>query len=102
MRAPTPSAIAAMTAADARGRNAARVYTLLSRVCPPGICSCHPPFIRNPNNQHASEGFEEFDKIGLLLRREIQPKQRVVVIDDREQICRAAVMKVRRMLPDAA
>ena len=54
------------------------------------------------DNEQGSEGFEEFDKICPLLRREIQPKERVVVIDDREQICRAAVMKVRRMLPDAA
>src|SRR5687767_179607 len=49
-----------------------------------------------------SKRLQELDEVSLLGRRKIQFEYLVVVIDDRHQRRRTAVVKVRRMLPDPA
>ncbi len=49
-----------------------------------------------------SQRLQEFDQIGFLCGGEIQPEALVIVIDHREKIGRTAIMKIWRMLPEAA
>src|SRR5215216_1511633 len=51
-----------------------------------------------------SQGFEVFDKISFLCRGKAQRQHVVIVIviHDREQIRGAAIVEVRRVLPDTA
>jgi hypothetical protein len=53
---------------------------------------------------HASEAFQELDEIGLLFLGESQqePGTVVVTIDDGKKIGRAAIVEVRRVLPERA
>ena len=47
------------------------------------------------------EGFQELDEIGLLPRPEVQPEQLIVVVDHRQEIRRAPVMEIGRVLPES-
>src|SRR5262249_58438893 len=49
-----------------------------------------------------SERLQVLDQVGLLRRRQMQSEPRIVVLDDREKIGRAAVVEVRRVLQGAA
>ena len=50
----------------------------------------------------ASERLQVFDQVGFLRGCEIQREQLVIVIDDRQEIRRAPIMEIRRMLPESA
>ena len=54
-----------------------------------------------PGPVGALQRFQEFNKIGLLGRRQVEREQLVIVIHDREEVGGTAVMKVRRMLPES-
>jgi hypothetical protein len=60
--------------------------------CPPRRCRRRP--LRS-----VLERFQELDEIRLLAVRQMEGKQPVVVVHDCQQIRRAAIMKIGRVLP---
>jgi len=49
-----------------------------------------------PGSSRASQRLQEFDQIGFVGACEMEPKPLVAVIDDREEIGRASIVKIRR------
>ena len=79
-----------------------RVFVVTADLLP--FCSAASESTDTTNRLSVSplQRLQELDQVGLLRGGEIQPEQAVVVIHDRQEIGRAAVMKVRRMLPQPA
>lgn len=62
----------------------------------------HSLGVAEVDTRTASQRLQEFDQVGFLCGCEIQREQSIIVIDDREEIRRTAVMKIRWMLPESA